>query len=467
MKHSLQRRTFLKQALALGVGACAVRGLARGDASISLGPSARVKQMAFDVVVAGAGTGGVPAAIAAARQGAKVALVEECQFVGGAPTNMFVTFVYGKQRNGIYGEMMDMLNARGEMCGHPLENFNRGIDGRSHWYLPSSYLRVLTAMVRAEKNITLFSNATVTGVLREDKGGLPCVKGVRIRSGMLETELTAKVTVDATGSGEVAAMAGCECRYGREDKAAYGEQFAQEVADATVQPVTLMYVAQELRPDARIDWKSLSSVTMVKPNLGWKVQGLLAKEKKNTQAYLCWGPTIPVIDTRDPLQLGEAYTQAIAQGEEDFFKLLEAGYSVQLAPKIGLRECRRVMGETVISLKDLESGKLPSDTVAVGDYPLDIWGQGVNYKLPLYGIPYRALVPKGVDGLLIAGKSISGTHVAMAAYRVQSIVGPTGQAVGTAAALAAQAGVSPRDVSIKSLQEILIKAGTIPAEANA
>lgn len=466
MQPLLERRAFFKRALALGAGVAMGGHLLRGEstAAVRLLKKPSVADQSFDVIIAGAGTGGVPAAIAAARTGAKVALLEACEFIGGAPTNMFVTFVYGKQRNGIYGEMLDLLNARGEMQGHPLENFNRGLDGRSHWYLPSSYMRVLTAMVHAEKNITLFTNVSVTGVFSHNKAGRPCVSGVRILCGGREMNLLGKITVDATGTGEVAEMAGCECLYGRESLAQYNEKFAPEKADDTVQPMTLMYVAQALRSSARVDWKSLRTVSMVKANLGWKAQGALAKENKNTQAYLCWGPTIQGIDTRDPVQIGQAYTQALLEGEDDFARLLQSGFSVQLAPRIGLRECRRVVGQTMITLHDLESGKLPSDTIAVGEYPLDIWGQGINYKLPLYGIPYRAVVPKGVDGLLIAGKSISGTHVAMSAYRVQSIVGPTGQGIGTAAAMAAASGVSPRDLPIKPLQEILVKAGTIPAE---
>ncbi len=463
MKTTCHRRSFLKHAAALGAGAwlCGAKTMAaeppKKDAS-------NVKELEFDVVVVGAGTGGVPAAIAAARMGAKVALVEQDNCIGGAPVNMFVTFLYGKHRNGIYGEMLDELNARGEMCGKPLENFNRGVDGRSHWHLPSSYMRVLNRMVAAEKNITLLTDTRISGVLLDEKGARPRVTGVETVVGAYPLRLRAKVVVDATGTGLVGELAGCECRYGRESKAMYGESYAPDVADDVVQPLTLMYVAQALRPDAKIDFKSLANVSLVKPNLGWKAQGELAKQKKNTQAYLCWGATVHCKDTRDPAQIGQGYAAAMAKAEDDLFRLLEAGYSVQLAPKIGLRECRRIIGDHVITQGDLESGKLPEDTIALGDYPLDIWGQSVNHKLPLYGIPYRALVAKDVEGLLVAGKSISGTHVAMAAYRVQSIVGPTGQAVGTAAAIAAQKNISLHAMPIGELRAHLVKAGTITEE---
>ena len=464
MKKINTRRSFLKQAVVLGAGLCV--GMGRGyGAPAPSGPARQMPEQPFDVIVVGAGTGGVPAAIAAARMGAKVALVEQDACIGGTPVHSFVTFLYGKQRNGIYGEMLDNLNARGEMCGHPLENFNRGMDGRSHWHLPSSYMRVLNQMVAAEKNITLFLNTAVTGVLREEKGERPRVTGVEVSSGLRPLRLRAKVTVDATGTGLIGELAGCECRYGRESKAEYGESYAPETADDVVQPLTLMYVVQTLRPDAKIDFKSLSTVSMVKANLGWKMQGQLAKQKKNTQAYLCWGATEHCKDTRDPLQIGAAQAAALAKAEDDISRLLEAGYATWVAPRIGLRECRRIVGDHVITQGDLESGKLPEDTIALGDYPLDIWGQGVNHKLPLYGIPYRALVPKNTEGMLVAGKAISGTHVAMAAYRVQSIVGPTGQAVGTAAAIAAQKNVSLHAMPLELLRGELAKAGTITLEA--
>ena len=113
----------------------------------------------------------------------------------------------------------------------------------------------------------------------------------------------------------------------------------------------------------------------------------------------------------------------------------------------------------MLTENDLRSGTLPDDTVAVGTYAIDIWGDdypGVEEsRVPGYGIPYRALVPKGVEGLLVAGKSISGTHVAMGGYRVQPIVASIGQAAGVAAALCARQQWRPRQADPAAIRAAL------------
>ena len=118
------------------------------------------------------------------------------------------------------------------------------------------------------------------------------------------------------------------------------------------------------------------------------------------------------------------------------------------------------MGEHVISERDLRSGKLPDDTITIGTYCLDIWGGSLTQEeahVPAYGIPYCALVPKGVDGLLLAGKSISGTHIAMSAYRVQPILATYSQAAGVAAAWCASNDARPRDIDVPELRASLTR----------
>jgi hypothetical protein len=124
------------------------------------------------------------------------------------------------------------------------------------------------------------------------------------------------------------------------------------------------------------------------------------------------------------------------------------------------------VGEHILTLKDLKSGKLPDDVIATGIYPLDIWGQNERLTteqkhLPPYGIPYRSVIPKGFEGLLVAGKAISGTHVAMGAYRVQPILASIGQGAGVAAAMAAKSRTGVREISIKELQRTLKQMGTL------
>ena len=158
----------------------------------------------------------------------------------------------------------------------------------------------------------------------------------------------------------------------------------------------------------------------------------------------------------------------------------EDSYLAATAPQIGMRETRRIMGEYVLTQEDILRTRDFPDTVARGVFPIDIhspeggWGRPIfeekdetgAYKDrwdvlkegTSYGIPYRCLVPKKIDNLLVAGRCISGTHEAHGSYRVMSHCMALGQAAGTAAALAIKNKVSPRKIDIKLLQEKLLKA---------
>ena len=112
-----------------------------------------------DIVVVGAGPSGIPAAIAAARAGRKVVLLEEDAVPGGAPVDNFVTFLCGGPRVGIFKEMTERLNAIHDLTGAPIPDFNTGLTGREHWYMPAAYLDVLYAMIGAEPNLRLICGA--------------------------------------------------------------------------------------------------------------------------------------------------------------------------------------------------------------------------------------------------------------------------------------------------------------------
>jgi hypothetical protein len=132
---------------------------------------------------------------------------------------------------------------------------------------------------------------------------------------------------------------------------------------------------------------------------------------------------------------------------------------VHLAPRIGVRESRRIMGEYVVSANDLFQGRIPDDAVLITQRPIDIWSRTRNnFDYPEtkpYGIPFRSLIPLGVDGLLVAGKHMSGTHLAMASYRVQMLLGQLGQAAGVAAALCAERAAQPRNLEFGDLKPCL------------
>lgn len=419
-----------------------------------------------DVLVIGAGPSGVPAAIAAARAGAKVMLVEEDAVPGGAPVDMMVSMLCGGPRIGIFLEMVARLNAAHDLTGRPVEGFETGSKGGcNYWYLPSSYVQVLWEMLAAEKNISLMFGACATRALVSE-GARNRVRGVAVTAGDgRERCIEAKVTVDATGTGLVAALAGCRTMYGRNARSEFGEPFGPDVADNRVMPCTWMFISQRLRPGSPLDVTKLNNPGMVETHVNqWVGKGGNGFEERNAGVYLHWGATVLCSDTRDPGALALAQRAAFDKMKPDLDELRSQGFGVHLAPKLGVRECRRVLGEHVISVNDLRSGKLPDDTVALSHNGLDLWGESVPREwahCPLAGIPYRALIPKDVDGLLVAGKAISGTHIANSSYRVQPVVASIGQAAGTAAALIAQKQTDVRSAPLGELQKLLQAGGVI------
>ena len=192
--------------------------------------------------------------------------------------------------------------------------------------------------------------------------------------------------------------------------------------------------------------------------IGWFHNNPDKALKKRPRIYLHWGCAVRCKDTRDPIELARAQREGFKVMERVHALLKENGYAIYLAPRLGVREQNRILGEHVITENDLRSGILPADTIAIGTYGLDIWGaklSGEEARTPAYGIPYRALLPKDADGLLLAGKSISGTHIAMSAYRVMPIVGSIGQATGVASALCVKQKRQPREIDPEEIKKTL------------
>jgi len=398
-----------------------------------------MRTMEADVVVAGAGTSGVPAAIAAARAGAKVILVEEDNLAGGAPVDCYIGMPCGGPRTGLYREMLNRLKE-----GHPLV-------GGTRWFLPSAYRAVIYEMIAQEPNLRLLCNAPVSSAIVEEGAGRPRVRGVRVSlPGGGEIRVKGAVTVDATGTGGVAVSAGCEAMYGRDAKSDFNEPHAPENADAVVQSLTWMYISQKTGRGPALDMRKMKcgGLDPVRGSWSESPEKCLAQD---SGIYLHWGCAVECTDVRDPAALSQAQQAALAAMAEDHELLRQHGYEVHLAPKIGIRETTRVVGEHVVTENDLRSGQLPDDTIALGRYWLDIWGgmfPEPERTLPLFGIPYRALVPKDVDGL------------PMSAYRVQPILAGVGQAAGVAAAQCAVGDASPRDADANRIREAL----TSPAQ---
>lgn len=186
-------------------------------------------------------------------------------------------------------------------------------------------------------------------------------------------------------------------------------------------------------------------------------------------------PHVNKIDATDAEQL----TKANMLGRKRVWELthyikkyvpgFENTFIVQTPPFIGVRETRRIVGEYMLTLDDVRQGRNFDDSIAVGAFPIDIHPidnlelktSKFEYLSSPYGVPYRCLVPKNVENLLVAGRCISSSHEANASVRVTPTCMAIGQAAGTAAAISLKEHVSARQINVQKLRSVLVEQGAV------
>jgi hypothetical protein len=438
-----------------------------------------------DVLVVGGGNAGCAAALAAARTGARTLLVERYGFLGGTATAAMVgpwmTFHSGSDRivGGIAQEIVERLMALGGSPGH--------IPDSSDYvptitpFDPEIHKALLFDLMR-ESGVGLLLHALVVDAVRDERGA---VRGATFATvGGMRTYF-AKRTIDATADAFVAAAAGCEMQQGD--------------ARGRVQPSSLMFRL------SHVDMDAVAAYVRDHPD---QMRTSLAPEQRNASAltavaglYELWqsaqagGIGVPRelvsffispyadevtvnmtrvtdIDPLDPDDLTRAEIEARGQAMRlvAFFRERVPGFAhariAATGTQIGVRESRRIVGVYTLTRDDILERHTFDDAVARSAYPIDIHnpsGSGTTtHRLPpgtSYEIPYRCLVPRVVDDLLVAGRCISTTHEALASTRLTPTVMTLGQAAGTAAALSVQAGVLPRALDAHVLRERLITDG--------
>ena len=399
----------------------------------------------YDVVVVGAGVGGITAAVAAAREGAKVLLVEEDLVPGGALTDYYVAMLCGKPTQGILQEILDICIKK-----YRLQN------GLS-WFPPAAWNAAIEEIIEAEPNLEVMYGAKLVDVAAANGS----IRSITVNCESLMRVIRGRYFVEATGTGLFGELAGCEIMYGRDSRSDFGEEYAPIERDEKIQEVTWMYISQKLPGYSHFDMSKLehAKLGVLQQNGPWFHAAPEQAVAAGDGIYLHWGCRVRCDDTRDSVAVADAQRRALKAMETDHATLREAGYIIYLAPKLGLREIRRIKGQYVMRCGDLIENIFPDDTVAVGKYALDLWGEdNVASHKPWngYGIPYRSLVPLRVDNLLLSGRVISGSHIAMSSYRVMPIIGNIGQASGVAAALCAAAGVAPAELEARKVREVLI-----------
>ena len=280
-----------------------------------------------------------------------------------------------------------------------------------------------------------------------------------------EIEFTAKNIVDATGDADIVFHAGGEVIIGRKE-------------DGLVQPATLNFrmgnISKINESSSSITKKILEEKSHGNPltqrDNCLKFRGNNAKEFHFNQTR------VSDFDFTDPFDMTAAEIEGRIQSERfiNFLRSSVKGYKnsvvMNLGTQLGIRETRRIVGEYILSEEDLLSTKQFEDRIALGNYSIDIHdpkGTGTTdiRRIPKgkwYSIPYRSLIPKGFDNLIVAGRPISSTHVAHSAIRVMSICSLLGQAAGTASAMIIMdSKKSFNSISVNILQDKLRNDGAI------
>ena len=414
----------------------------------------------YDLIVVGGGFAGTCAAIEAAGKGLKTLLIDKNNCLGGAAANcLVIPFMNYWTKDPGTGETRFLAGSLFMEITRRMKQLN-GLHDNLKTFDEEVLKRVLINMCR-EYGVELLFNASVVGATVEGRR----IKSLQVWGKSCMLELTADYFVDATGDAELSVQAGCRYRVGREK-------------DGLCQPMTLCF---------RIHGVDRETFLIHKPNINplyqqFQREGKIKNPRENVLSFstmyddiLHLNTTRVVkLDPTDPFDVTRAELEARDQVYEmhDFLKNnipgFENSHVLSTALQIGIRESRMVEGEYVLTVEDLKSLARFPDAIAVSNYDIDIHspdGAGTDHYYFVdgewYEIPYRCLVPKDCDNLLVAGRCISSTHEAQASYRIMPYCAELGQAAGAAVSVAKNSGVDVRDVDESKVQEILRSEGYV------
>ena len=437
----------------------------------------------YDVLVVGGGPAGLTSALAAAESGLKVGLVESRSFVGGNMTlGLPVLGFLGQKGNqiiqGLAQKFIERLRVRNGASEHRPCPLHMGIT-----LVEPEAVKMVALEMLTEAGVDVLFYTACADVVLDDAG--TTIRGIITESKSGREAILAKVTIDCTGDADVAYRAGVPSDKGDEQ--------------GGMQPPTLMFCLANVDTEKlrmSIANQSRTYLTDFIPadyfgqNRQFIVVGLreqMAKARAERGLEIPNERTIIITGLRE----GEVWinmtrtagvdgtdARSLTKGEiiarrqiEDICTYLreyvpgfENSIFTKTAPFLGIRETRRIVGDYVMTQEDVLACRHFEDSIAVGGYPIDLHRPGdqgctLIWCGDCYDIPYRSLVPKKVDQLLVAGRSISATHEAMAAIRVMSTCMAMGEAAGRAAVLSVQGNAPPRNIDVGTLRKDLLAHG--------
>ena len=401
----------------------------------------------YNLIVIGGGISGICAAVSAAREGLSVLLVEKTGVLGGAMSNSLVyPFMrhmtdLGKTKinDGLFSEIKERKEKYGDTSWEP-------------------YKFVFDDMVQ-ESGVDVLFHSHMYDVIMEDRA----MKAVKLSTRAGNITAKADFFIDASGDGNLIASAGCDYQLGREK-------------DGLCQPMTTCFRVGGA--DVKQFKKDLPYLQETYSRL--RDEGKINNPREDILFFCGLGEGIIHFNTTrvvkhnpiDALELSRAEMTARKQIFEmmcflrEHSKAFEKATLLSVAEEIGVRESRKLKGVYVLTADDLRNFVEFEDTIACGNYGIDIHspdGTGtVQYHLKpgeFYRIPYRSLLPKEYDNMLVAGRCLSATHEAHSAVRIMPICASLGEAAGVAVAVAKNSGTDVHKVDIQTVRAKLLKKG--------
>ncbi|RKN82152.1 FAD-dependent oxidoreductase [Paenibacillus ginsengarvi] len=411
-----------------------------------------------DITVVGGGLAGVNAAIAAARLGRTVALVQNRPVLGGNSSSEVRVWVCGATAHGTHRYARE-TGIMGELF---VENQYRNPDGNPYiWDL------VVLEAVKAEPNIQLFLNTDVHEVEAhgdENDRTITSVTGWMMASER-RIRFESDVYLDCTGDGLVGFLAGAKYRLGREAKEEYNEEWAPEVADDITLGSTLLFYTKDAG----------HPVKFVPPSFAKDITQTTIPMKRVIRSgdsgchywWIEWGGELDTVHDNERIR-DELWS--VIYGIWDYIKnsgkFQADNMTLEWVGSLpGKREYRRFVGDYVLNQNDILAQRPFEDGVAIGGWSIDLHPPQGMYSTEsgskhlhidgVYHIPFRSLYSVNVRNMLMAGRDISASHVAFGTTRVMATCAVAGEAAGTGAALCVAAGVTPRELYASHRDELM------------
>ncbi len=463
----------------------------------------------YDVVIAGGGTSGVAAAISSARAGANTLLIERLGALGGqmnvsGPPGFSYAHMFNARYEQVIGGILEETHARLLKEGHALPHLKPDFRaGYSFSYVDPDWWGLLMFEMMQESGVHLLLHSLAVDVLKQGDA----VKGVVVENTSGRQVILGKVIIDCTGEGDISVRAGAP--FEQLPK----EQLQPHTLSFTVDGVdwdqVLTYIKENLNDFTfnivpYLNWtqeqtheriKQVKDIAEIGEQMGWislrdkaMAKGewhgqsgigffLIPREGGVIQAHFQHSSHVSNIDPTDVkgLTYGEIEARRQIAIAWKFIKKylpgFEKSYITRLCTELRVRESRRIMGDYVLTRDDVAEARKFEDVIGKSDFPagghhvVGTTTVATENVCPKDGgshdIPYRCLVPRNVENLLIAGKHVSTDRDAYLRFLQETMV--TGQAAGAAAALCAKTGVTPRQLEkdVHQLQEVLLKQGVI------